>query len=85
MKKILVVSCELDIPKKLSELGNVFGIPSENFIFLIEDFIATVNIIEEVRHFLVPHIPFNIDITTIVKRICLTHDVDKIISNDEFY
>ncbi|KHS67213.1 serine kinase [Pectobacterium brasiliense] len=84
MKKILVVSCELDIPKKLSELGNVFGIPSENFIFLIEDFTATGNIIEDDRHFVVPNFAFHADIAAVVKRICLSHQIAKVISNDEF-
>ncbi|WP_225087632.1 serine kinase [Pectobacterium colocasium] len=84
MEKILVVSCELDIPQKLSELKNFFGIPSENFIFLIEDFTATGSVIEDDRHFVVRNFAFHADIAVTVERICLYHQITKVISNDEF-
>lgn len=84
MKKILVVSCELDITEKIIGLEAIYHIPSSSFVFLVEDFTAAGTLTESERYFIVRDFAIHAEVVAVIENICLTHQITEVISNDEF-
>ncbi|AUX74262.1 ATP-grasp domain-containing protein [Erwinia pyrifoliae] len=84
MKKILVVSCELDITEKIGELEEIYHIPSSRFVFLIEDFTAAGTLTESERYFIVRDFAVHSEVAAVIENIFLIHQITEVISNDEF-
>lgn len=84
MTKILVVACEIDIKEKILELGCSFGISFSKFIFLIENFTENSCVTEGEQVYVIRNFAVHSDVEDVVDRICISHKISDVISNDEF-
>ncbi|QCR10357.1 serine kinase [Brenneria rubrifaciens] len=84
MKKILLVSCELDILEKIKSLKKEYNIASYEFVFLIEDFTVSGEIIESHNIYVIKDFAIHTDVALVVEKILALHQINEVISNDEF-